>query len=329
MSRYARAMEYDAMTLTSDDAVGAILRQELARGDVALAGVAPVLTHLLAGVGQSLVSDAIVAHMRGMLNAVARQLLEALAEADEDTGMPAVDRIDALSGRLVGSTVVLSHVYALAVEAQFAGELEQRAGIDPVLSPLMQELIASENDRTAELAMATMAAQARFMQAQRRMDLPLKELPSDLFHQVLATWRRFSSDCPPDVLSRAEAMLRAQHDEAASRLGLLTRLISAMKGAVHAALSIDHAGIALFASALASQTRQPRELAILSCHEGQVARLALTLKGAGVKTAEIVRQVMLIHPEIALPEGFDTLSQREALSLLGSARGGAKGVRKA
>ncbi|WP_394727772.1 hypothetical protein [Altererythrobacter sp. GH1-8] len=318
--------------MTSPSHVEAILRQELARGDVALAGVAPVLTHLLAGTGQSLVSDSIVAHMRGMLGNIAEQMLQAQLEGSDNAhrsvrAEPA--QVDALSQRLVGSTIVLSHVYALSVEAHFANTLEETASIDPVLSPLLQELIASEQEETAEIAMAAMAAQARFMQAQRRMNLPLAELPSELFHQVLSIWRRFSSDVAPDVLSRAEAAMRDRHKEASSRLGLLGRLVSSMKGAVHAALSIDHAGISLFASAISSATRQPRELAVLACHEGQIARLALTLRGAGVKPQEVARQIALIHPEMTLPEGFEELSERQALSMLGSARGASQSARQA
>lgn len=325
----ARVMSYEASTMTGSSSLEEILRHELARGDVALAGVAPVLTHLLSGSGQSLVSDAIIAHMRGMIADLARQLLQAQRDAGGETASAAAidaDLVDALSQRLIASTVVLSHIYALAVEAHYANSLEVDAAIDPVLSPLLQELIASDNDEVAELAMAAMAAQARFMQAQRRMNLPLRELPSDLFHQVLSIWRRFGRDVSAEVLQQAEAAMREQHDEASSRLGLFSHLVSGLKGAVHAALRIDHAGISLFASAIASVTRQPRELAILACHEGQVARLALTLRGAGVKPEEVVRQIALIHPTMELPEGFGELSERQALSMLGSARSPSTGA---
>jgi len=328
----ARTMNYDASSVSGSSDLETLLRRELVRGDVALAGVAPVLTHLLAGTGQSLVSDAIVAQMRGMLGHVAEQMLQARLMAEGDSalsGHVAPEDVDALSQRLVSSTIMLSHAYALAVEAYFANLLEESAGVDPVLSPLLQELIASENEETAELAMATMSAQARFMQAQRRMNLPLGELPSELFHQVLSIWRRFGSGCPPEVLSKAEAAMRDKHDEGQSRLGLLGRLTGSLKGAVHAALIIDHAGISLFASAIASTTRQPRELAVLACHEGQVARLALTLRAAGVKPTDVARQISLMHADIALPEGFADLTERQAMAMLGSARGASHGARQA
>ncbi len=326
-------MIYDATSVTGSGQIEAILRQELVRGDVALAGVAPVLTHLLAGTGQSLISDAVVAQMRGMLGDIAEQLLRTLQMAATDHGDSGStvdpEKIDALSQRFVSSTVILSHAYALAVESHFAILLEERVGIDPVLSPLLQELIASDQDETAELAMSAMAAQARFMQAQRRMNLPAAELPSELFHQVLSIWRRFAREVSPDLLEKAEQVLRSQHDETTSRLGLFSRLVTSMKGGVHAALSIDHAGISLFASAIASVTRQPRELAVLACHEGQVARLALTLRGAGVKPEEIARQIALIHPEMTLPDGFQDIGSRQALSMLSAARGANQAARQA
>ncbi len=56
------------------------LRHELARGDVALAGVAPVLSHLLSSSGQALVSEDLVARMRGMLGNLASQILRTEAE---------------------------------------------------------------------------------------------------------------------------------------------------------------------------------------------------------------------------------------------------------
>jgi len=67
---------------------------------------------------------------------------------------------------------------------------------------------------------------------------------------------------------------------------------------------------------LAHLTRQPRELAILACHERQAARLALSLRAAGLKRADVARQFMLLHGDFALPEGFDGLSIDQAASLL-------------
>ena len=68
-------MSEAAKHILHEPEVEALLRQELVLGDQALAGVAPVLSHMLSSPGQSLVSDDIVARMRGMLGDLARPLL--------------------------------------------------------------------------------------------------------------------------------------------------------------------------------------------------------------------------------------------------------------
>ena len=308
-------------TVPQGNEVEAVMRQELALGDRALAAVAPVLGHLLASPGQSLVSDDLVARMRGMLADVASQLLAAQRHAmGTRRDQPLSDqRIDALAEKLSGSSTVLSHCYALAMEGLISRQIEQQAGIDPVLSPLMQELIASSDEATAELAMTAMAAQARFMQSHRRMNLPLGDLTADLFHEVLQIWNRFARADGPEVLFKTEARLRDSYDEGASRPGLLSRLVATMRGGAKAALELDHAGFALFASILASATRQPRELVVLACHERQVARLALTLRGAGLSASDVARQIVVLHTDFSLPDGFAQLTEGQALDLLGSA----------
>ena len=174
----------------------------------------------------------------------------------------------------VGPTdaALLAHCHALAAESLAAERLHQRHAIDPVLSPLLQELIASEDTAVSALAMAALAAQSRFVQGQRRMELPLGELPAELFHTLLATL--------PGGPGRAG--LVAAYDEGASRLGLMARLVASLRRGVVAALALDHAGLAMFASALAVTTPTPRGAAVLACHEGQGMRFALLLRAAGL-----------------------------------------------
>ena len=289
-----------------------ILKDELARADRALRGVPPVLTHMLASAGHSLVSDAIVARLRGMLAALASQLLGVKA----GTARPESDSraIDRLADRLAGDSVVLSYCYALAMEAHLAERLEQRSSLDPVLSPLMQELVASDDPATAELAMNALAAQSRFIQSQRRMDLPLSELPAELFHAVLKRWE--SHDRSDPALAPAIKVLKAGYDEGASRVGLLARLVSGMRKGAIAALDLDHAGLGLFVSALSALSKQPRELAILACHERQAARLALSLRAAGLDPDAIERQFLLLEPAERLPADIASIAPERAAELL-------------
>ena len=290
-----------------------VLKDELARGDRALSGVAPVLTHLLASTGRSLVSEAIVARLRGMLTDISSQLKRASIDPD---AAPAAELVDRFVDQLSGDSAMLSHCYALAMEGYLVERLEQRAQLDPVLSPLMQELIGSQLPSVGELAMSSMAAQSRFVQSQRRMQLPLGELPAELFHAVVRKWE---AHCERSGLFSSQAGvsdLKRDFDEGASRIGQLARLVSSMRGGAQAALDLEHAGFALFATALSALTRQPRELAVLACHEGQVARLALMLRAAGLDQATIERQFLVLEPDQRVPRDIGEVTQQQAQSLI-------------
>lgn len=293
-----------------------VLRDELAQGDAVIGTIAPILRHLLANDDQALFNDEIVARVRGMIDHVARQVLDAVEDAhgmgaSHDHGEAAVAQLVAT---LVERSALLGHVHAQALEFQLTERLQVRIALDPVLSPLLQALVASPDSGTAASAVALLAAQARFVQAQRRMQLPLGELPADLFHAVLQALRTVEAD--PDILLSAEKALRAGFDEGRSRLGLLSRLVLGMGGGATAALDIGHAGVGLFLTALSLGSGQDRDLTALAAHEGQPARLALALRAAGVRPDAVEGQFLAIHPDVSLPEGFDTLGADRAAALL-------------
>lgn len=305
-------MGEETMDLAADDAVEAILRGGLVREVRALASVVPVLRHLLGAEAQSLVSDAILARVRGMIHDCGAQLVAAQAgrhpatvAADEHSAAR-----DALAESLMDDESLLAHCHSLAVEGLIADRLQQRHGFDPVLSPLLQELIASEDPAVASLGMAALAAQSRFVQGQRRMELPLLELPAELFHRLLARVQTGADD------SAGLARLQAGYDEGNSRLGLLARLVAAMRRGALAALGLEHAGIALFATALAGETRIRRGAVVLACHESQGVRLALLLRAAGLVPAAIERQLLLVDPAARLPRALGALSADQAATLL-------------
>lgn len=303
------------MDRTETTSAEAILKDELARGNRALRGVAPVISHLLETSGPALVSDAIVARLRGMLADLARQLLAVGPNpARRDVVEPLA--IDALADTLAGDPALIGHLYALAMEGHLTERLQQRVSLDPVLSPLLQELIASDQPATAELAMSVLAAQSRFVQSQRRMELPIGELPSELFLRVLELF----ADCPAGLLAADAAQacttLKRHFDEGAGRIGLLARLISSMRAGAVATLDLDHAGLALFASGLSALTAQPRDLAVFSCHEGQTARLAISLRAAGLPPEAIEAQFVLLGPLAMLPSGITGMPPERAQALL-------------
>lgn len=300
--------------------VEVILREDLAHGDIVLGTIGPILGHLLAQHDNSLFCDEIVARVRGMVAHVAHQALAAPIAERPDRREPDPALVTQLAAQLSGNVHFLVHCHALALEYQLARRVEQRSGIDPVLSPLMQALIASDDQATAATAMGLLAAQARFMQRQRRMEVPLNELPADLFHFALTTWRTMHGDHldlgSTDADAAAEQRLRASYDEGNSRLGLLTRVIASLGAGIGASLSVSHAGIALFLSGVSAAARQERDLTVLATNDSQFARLALCLRAAGLKSKEVEEQFLCLHPDVSLPEGFEYLRADRAAALL-------------
>ena len=302
----------------SPDSVESVLQLDLAHGDALAGTIAPILRHLLANDDHSVFGDEIIARVRGMLRHVAAQMFAALAQASDpaDLSEPDPDQVQVLAERLVAQPGLLAHCHALALEWQLTDRMQARLSLDPVLSPLVQALIASTEPGTSGIAMSLLAAQARFAQQQRRMELPLAELPGDHLHFALVAFRAVLDEADAAALQVAEAAMRGRHDEARSRLGLIARIITSMGGGATAALSVSHAGVALFLSALAIGSGQDRDMAVLATNVGQLARLALTLRSAGLRTPAVEENFLSLHPEIALPDGFDTLGADRAAALL-------------
>ncbi|MDE1466637.1 hypothetical protein [Aurantiacibacter sp. D1-12] len=304
------------------EAVEATLRQELAHGDVVIATAKPILRHLLANVDQALFSDEVTATIRGMMRDLARQMLFHLAEVSDggsDRAAFAEQYQNDLSIDLLDHAEFLAHAHAITIEAHIATRLSQRSGIDPVLSPLLQELAASNDEIVAAEAMNVLAAQARFMQQQRRMELPLTELPVELFERAMQVFDDF---CVRHAMSGASAVhaMRNKHDPEQRRVARIKRLVSSMQHNAKRALEVDHAGLSIFVTALGMASEQARETAILSLGENQCARLAIGLRAAGLGQSAVEEQFLFLHPEITLPEGFDALHTDRAIAILSEAR---------
>ena len=309
--------ENTAQTLTAIP-VDLVLRDELVHGDALIGTIAPILRHLLANDEHSVFSDEIIARVRGMMSDLAGQLLNQLAVAAGEPDLREHDpaHVAALVDGMVAHPGFLGHIHALALEWQLTERLHARLALDPVLSPLLQALIAASDAQVAATAMALLAAQARFAQAQRRMQLPLSELPGDLLYAALLGLRGHAGETAPELAGEAERVIRSNYDENRSRLGLIARLVTGMGGGATAALSITHAGAGLFLSAVALASGQDRDMAILATNEGQLARLALALRAAGLKSQDVAEQFEVLHPDVALPAGFDQLSSDQAAALL-------------
>ena len=323
-------MNNAAFSLTEDPddnrVVESLFGDELAAADLALANVSPILRHLLGNDDHALFSDRIVAQVRAQIEDLARQLAMSLEAAmgHADARERADDTAPQLAAALIDSPAILTHAHALALEAQLAERLATRLSLDAVLSPLLQALIASAEPNTAATAMALLAAQARFVQAQRRGELPLAELPGDLLHAALLIMREHAAGDDPArnrIVGVLEAAIRGNFDEAANRLGLLHRLVGGMSGGAIAALDVGHAGVALFVTALGLGAGLERDSAVLATSEAQLPRLALALLASGAKPAAVEQQFVALHPEIALPDGFETLRADRAAALLAGSGG--------
>lgn len=299
------------------ESVETLLRDELAQGDAVLATATPILRHLLVNEDQALFSDEVVARVRGMLTDVARQLLHAQAEAARvaDREPFVAEREDSLAVALANEPAFLAHVHALTIEAHLTLQLQARSSVDTVLCPLLQELVASRDDVLAGTAMAALAAQARFIQHHRRMALPIGELPADLLHTALLELRAMAGESD-DGVAEAERSLREAFDESRGRLGLMSRLLVRMGRTATRALDVDHAGVAIFVTALAMASGQERDATVLTFSERQFARLALSMRAAGLKQPAVEKQFLYLHPDILLPDGFDTLTSDRAAALL-------------
>ena len=298
----------DGTQATASDlaSVEATLRDGLARGDAVLSAATPTLRRLLAYRDEALLNDEVVARVRGMLHDLARQVLE----AQDGPAITAEDLVAALAD----DSVLLSHVHALAVEGRLAERLEAEAGIDPVLSPLLEQLIAAGDEVVAGAAMAAMAAQASFIQNQRRMTLPIAELPADLLRSVIAAWCGTIAD--PGRAEAAEAALRRGVGEDPARFDLLTRLVMRTGSNASGALDVATAGLAVFATALALAAGQARDVTVLSLAGPQSGRLVLALRAAGLTPAAVGAQFVLFHRDASPGEDVSGLRADRATAVL-------------
>lgn len=289
-----------------EEDVEAALHGELARGDAMAETLLPVLRHLVAAEDDSLFGEDILAHVRGMLADLANGLLD---DPDQDEATR-----QRLFRALLDNPALLAHLHALALEWQLVQRLQARTALDPVVSPLLQALIASPDAETQGLAMTYLAAQARWCQAQRRMKLAWRELPGDLLHAALLSLRVTIGE----AAAREDAEIRRSYDEAAGRLGLAARLVAGLEDGGRTALSLSHAGVSLFLTALALESGMARDAAVLSTHEAQAARLALGLRSAGLDLMLVREQLMMLHGHAALPIGFDRADRELAARVLSS-----------
>ncbi|WP_066770240.1 hypothetical protein [Croceicoccus mobilis] len=296
------------------------MRSELKRGDRVLGARGVVLRHIIGSEDRAMFSDSIVARVRGLASDLAAQLAVKLAEAagekDPEAWVPHLS--DPLSGALIDEPMLLEHLHSVAMEWQLTESLERRIGMDPALSPLLQALISADDPNASTLAMDLLTGQASFVRHMQRMTLPIIELPAEVLFAVLNTLRSaVAGDMNFEEHARtAEHAIRRDYDEAQTRIATANRLVGALGAGAFAALSVTHAGVAVFLSALAATSGETRDNVASSTGESQLARLALSLRAAGLGDKEIEREFFAIHPDITLPDNFAALRGNDAQALL-------------
>ena len=267
---------------------------------------------------RSLLNDEIVARVSGMLAHLARQIVITELAASGQRGELRADpaRIMRLAAAFEGVSGLLEYCHALALETRLSHQVEATLGVDPVLAPLLQALIGSATPQVAETAMATLTAQARFGQTQARMELPLNELPADLFDAVLSAWKDASQMRGSDTAIRAEARLRNGFDEGRTRLSRLAALTIGLCQPSSPMPDVIEAGVALFFTVLAGRTGQSRTRTVLSSASPRSYRLAVALRAAGLNAGDTLRVLRQLNPQAELINEIAVLDALTARSLL-------------
>ncbi len=293
------------------------LREMLAGGEKTLAAAVPVLRHLLGAGDPAMFCDAALAQVRGMLGDLARHLLAARAEAADLRDAPEFIEANerALTGMLAAEDALLAHVHALALEKIMAERLQAAVALDPVVSALVQDCIGADNDEVAGLAMEALAAQARFGQQQQRMELPSQELPDDLFLQAVLAMRAHAGAGDIDA-QNAEGLLRDRRRGRPARLTLIDDLLAEGDIDVASRLSVSHAGLAIFLSALALASGQERATLVLSLFARESLFPALAMRAAGLEPEQVERQLAVLGAEPFAGGDLADISSAEAAMLL-------------
>ena len=300
-----------------------VLREELMRADRAVAGIVPLLGQMIESGGQNFISDALIARIAGMLRDIADHLAHEIEE-------PAARSIltESLGDMLTQESDLVSYLYKVALEAELTKRLADQSVIEPVFSPLLEEQISSSNTAIAEAADAIIAAQSSFWQFVTRGGFAFDSLPADQREKAITLRDAVSAQANAAIRASSGNLQDSPGDRAkdpsepvapsASRVDLLIVLLEAMGDNARLALDVERAGFALFVTALAGFSGQSRASTILACHPHQAARLAVSLRAAGLATQDIQAQFSVLEPVELLPPNFDELSIDAARAILTS-----------
>ncbi len=299
------------------DSAESHLRLALARGDMVGGSTVSVLNYVLRNDDRAMFADDVLAVTRGMLADLAHQIYHAAATGlNNQHPSPVDEQLNLLIQMLTSQSTLLRYIHALALEWNLIQRLQGEIGIDPVLTPLLQSLIASQDGAIGASAMKFLAAQARFVQNLRHMRYPITELPADVLHTVLIAVR---SELDQD----SESKIRSQYDESVTRLGLMSQLVASMGVGRIAARSITHSGASLFATAMAMEPKfvmsgagLARDDGLLMMAQKHNPRFALMLRVMDYKSAHIAENCHILGHDDSVIQMVQSLRVNSAKNLL-------------
>lgn len=273
------------------------LRELLALGEQTRRSLPQQLRHRIGFADPSLFDDELIARTRGLLVHLTAQIA-----GGRPPGSGTADHLkarDAILRALFDHPAMLAHCHALALEYRLTRRLGEQADIDPVLPSILQEMIASPHEATSRLASTVLAGQTRFLSNMERMQLPLRQLPGELLHDVFAIGRQWLGE--PIIADAVEQAVRTSYDEGVTRAALLGRLVNTAQYPRARGWQLQEAGVPLFLASLALAGGLSLHEAALLTTESQIARLALTMRTLCCNPGAINRNLYILHDEIALP----------------------------
>ncbi|PNU06216.1 hypothetical protein [Novosphingobium guangzhouense] len=296
----------------------AAIRRDLARSGAAAASTLPVLRYLVAAEPDNSFAEEVLARVKGILRDVAAQVLDALI-GSIDRRAHAHEEVAVLSRAFLDDTIVLAHAHAVALEWQLTERLSTHLGLDPVVSPFVRARVAAGDALMREF----LTAQARWVDRQRRMALPLVEVPAPVLDAVLAIVRALVEAEPAlsNRVAAVEAEVRLRHDEISNRLMVAERVVA--DDAFEATAPVSACGVTLFLTAFAARSGQPRDGLVAAMQPGQQTRLALLLLAAGTPAALVDAQIREIHGRTGMPAvlaGIDAMRAAAILAQPGRAK---------
>ena len=272
------------------------LRHLLTHGERTRLGLPQQLRHRIGFADPSLFDDELIARTRGLLVHLTAQVA---GNRSHSGTVRHREARDAILRALFDHPAMLAHCHGLALEYRLTRRLAEENGIDPVLPPILQELIASPIEATSRLASGVLASQTRFLSNMERMQLPLRQLPGELLHDIFAIGRERLGE--PILADAVEQAVRTSYDEGATRIALLGRLVSAPDYPQTRGWQLPEAGLAPFLASLAEAGGIGMHEAALLTTESQAARLALMMRTLNCNPGSINRNLYILHEDIALP----------------------------